>query len=196
MDRFIEGLQPDLQARLKHKDFPSLEKLIDKAELMAMAIEEAQTRHRIHAVYTARETSASSELARVVEALDRLNEKVDKRAATHHEEVERNLDLMRKQLAQKQIQFSAPNQSFVTQPGAFKRAAVFCDFHNTWGTHTESNCWVKQQMINDRCNSCQVFGHRSNFCPTIRNPKPPPPTGQPPHSNPSSLGPHPRSGGN
>lgn len=196
MDRFIEGLQPDLQARLKHKDFPSLEKLIDKAELMAMAIEEAQTRHRIHAVYTARETSASSELARVVEALDRLNEKVDKRAATHHEEVERNLDLMRKQLAQKQIQFSAPNQSFVTQPGAFKRAAVFCDFHNTWGTHTESKCWVKQQMINDRCNSCQVFGHRSNFCPTIRNPKPPPLTGQPPHSNPSSLGPHPRSGGN
>ncbi|EFX67448.1 hypothetical protein DAPPUDRAFT_331056 [Daphnia pulex] len=146
MDRFIEGLQPDLQARLKHKDFPSLKKLIDKAELIALAIEEAQTRNRIHAVYAARETTANSELARVVEALDRLNEKVEKKAATHQEEVERNLELMRKQLAQKQVQFYIPNQSFVTQPGAFKRATVFCDFHNTWGTHTEANCWVKQQM--------------------------------------------------
>ncbi|EFX76577.1 hypothetical protein DAPPUDRAFT_106807 [Daphnia pulex] len=172
MDRFIEGLQPDLQAR--HKDFPSLEKLIDKAELIALTIEEAETRNEIHAVNAALETTANSEQARVVEALDRLNEKVEKKAATHQEEVELNLELMRKQLAQKQVQFHIPNQSFVTQPGAFKRAAVFCDFHNT-----EANFWVKEQMVNDRCRTCNKLGHRPHFCPAIRNPRPPHPSGQP-----------------
>ena len=49
MDRFIEGLQPGLQSKLKHKEFSSFEKLIEKAELLAMAIE-VQTRHRIQAV--------------------------------------------------------------------------------------------------------------------------------------------------
>ena len=45
-----------------------------------MAMEEAQTRSRIHAVYAAREESTlSSELARVVEALGRLTEKIEKK---------------------------------------------------------------------------------------------------------------------
>lgn len=71
-----------------------------------MAIKEAQSRNRIHAVYAARETSTSSELVRVVEALNRLKEKVEMKAATNQKEVERNLELMRKQLAQKQVQLA------------------------------------------------------------------------------------------
>jgi Zn-dependent M16 (insulinase) family peptidase len=71
-----------------------------------MAIKEAQSRNRIHAVYAARETSASSELVRVVEGLNRLEEKVEMKAATNQKEVEQNLELMRKQLAQKQVQLA------------------------------------------------------------------------------------------
>jgi hypothetical protein len=53
IDRFIEGLQSDLQASLKHKESPSFDKLIDKAELSARALEGAQTRSRVHAVFAA-----------------------------------------------------------------------------------------------------------------------------------------------
>jgi Zn-dependent M16 (insulinase) family peptidase len=90
-----------------------------------MAIKEAQSRNRIHAVYAARETSTSSELVRVVEALNRLKEKVEMKAATNQKEVEQNLELMRKQLAQKQVQLAPASQSFITQPGSFERVAVF-----------------------------------------------------------------------
>lgn len=52
MNRFIEGLQYDLQTRLKHKQFNSFEMLIDKAELATMAIEENKTHVRAHATYS------------------------------------------------------------------------------------------------------------------------------------------------
>jgi hypothetical protein len=54
MDRFIEGLQPELQSRLIHKEFGSFEKLIDKAELLAMAMEEAQTQPNSSSLRSAR----------------------------------------------------------------------------------------------------------------------------------------------
>ncbi|EFX75126.1 hypothetical protein DAPPUDRAFT_108167 [Daphnia pulex] len=177
MDRFIEGLQSELQdPRLKHKEFPSFEKLIDKAELLSMALEEAQTRSRVHAVFAAREgTAPQPDFARVMEALERLNEKVDRKATTHHEELQNSLAQMKKQLTQ-QVRFS-PQQGFTQQPGAFRRAAVFCDFHNTWGSHSEEDCHVKMMMANDRCHLCKNVGHRASYCPTIKNPKPPPPSG-------------------
>ena len=195
MDRFIEGLQPDLQIRLKHKDFHSFEKLIDKAELLAMAMEEAQTRSRIHAVYAAREEStSSSELARVVEALERLTEKIEKKASTHNDEIQNSLALMKKHLAQPQVKFNIPNPHYTHQPHAFRRNVAFCNFHNTWGTHTEEECTTKAMMVNDKCNTCHQIGHRASYCPTIKNPKPPPPPGvsveQP------SSGPNPGFGGN
>jgi hypothetical protein len=125
MDRFIEGLQPELQSRLKHKEFGSFEKLIDKAELLAMAMEEAQTRSRIQAVYAAREEGSTNPgLAQIVEALERLNEKIEKKAATHAEELQNSLALMKKQLSQPQVRFSLLN--YFQQPQAFRRAAVFC----------------------------------------------------------------------
>ena len=67
-----------MQSRLKHKEYGSCEKLIDKAELLAMAMEEAQTRSRIQAVYAAREEGSTNPgLAQKVEALERLNEKIE-----------------------------------------------------------------------------------------------------------------------
>nr|CAH0111070.1 unnamed protein product [Daphnia galeata] len=150
MDRFIEGLQPELQSRLKHKEFGSFEKLIDKAELLAMAMEEAQTRSRIQAVYAAREEGSNNPgLAQIVEALERLNEKIEKKAVTHAEELQNSLALMKKQLSQPQVRFSLPN--YVQQPQAIRPAAVFCEFHNTWTNHTEENCHTKKSMINDTC---------------------------------------------
>ncbi|KAK4007195.1 hypothetical protein OUZ56_012355 [Daphnia magna] len=42
MDIFLEGLSFDVQTRLKNKEFETFEKLIEKAEMTAMAVEEAQ----------------------------------------------------------------------------------------------------------------------------------------------------------
>jgi hypothetical protein len=68
-----------------------------------MAMEEAQTRSRIHALYATREEStSSSELARVVEALGRLTEKIEKKASTHNDEIQNSLALMKKHLTQPQ----------------------------------------------------------------------------------------------
>ena len=49
MDRFLEGLSFDVQTRLKYKEFGSFEKLIEKAEMTAMAVEEAEVRNRLNA---------------------------------------------------------------------------------------------------------------------------------------------------
>lgn len=195
MDRFIEGLQPELQSRLKHKEFGSFEKLIDKAELLAMAMEEAQTRSRIQAVYAAREEGSTNPgLAQIVEALERLNEKIEKKAATHAEELQNSLALMKQQLSQPQVRFSLPN--YVQQPQAFRRAAVFCEFHNTWTNHTEENCHTKKSMINDTCHVCHQKGHRAYIgCSMNKNPRPPPPAGQNVGTT-TSSGPNPGFGGN
>ena len=109
MDRIIEGLQPELQSRLKHKELGSFKKLIDKAELLAMAME-AQTRSRIQVVYAAREEGTTNQgLAQIAEALERLNDKIKKKAATHAEELQSSLSLMKRQLSQPQVRFSLLN---------------------------------------------------------------------------------------
>jgi hypothetical protein len=90
-----------------------------------MAMEEAQTRSRIHAVYAAREESTlSSELARVVEALERLTEKIEKKASTHNDEIQNSLALMKKHLAQPQVKISIPNHHYTHQPHAFVEDCV------------------------------------------------------------------------
>ena len=117
MDRFIEGLQPELQSWLIHKEFGSFEKLIDKAELLAMAMEEAQTRSRIQAVYAAHEEGWTSPgLTQIVEALESLNEKIEMKAATHAEELQNSLALMKKQLSSPLVRFSLPNYRRVLAP--------------------------------------------------------------------------------
>jgi hypothetical protein len=58
-------------------------------------------------------------LAQIVEALERLNEKIEMKAATHAEELQNSLTLMKKQLSQPQVRFSLPN--YVQQPQVFRR---------------------------------------------------------------------------
>ncbi|KAI9552203.1 hypothetical protein GHT06_022542 [Daphnia sinensis] len=161
MDRFIEGLQHDLQPRVKHKQFNSFEALIDKAELAAMAIEENQTRVRIHAAYGSPNIPGSrNELAGVLEALEKLNLKIDQTVAAQTSEFQQSIADVKRQL-----------------PEVLRKANLFCDFHNTYGFHTTENCFTKFQQRNDTCTTCRGVGHRPNFCPTIKNPRPPPPDG-------------------
>ncbi|XP_045032412.1 uncharacterized protein LOC123474377 [Daphnia magna] len=179
MDRFLEGLPSDVQVPLKYKKFASFETLIDRAELTALAIEESQTRVRIHAAYSSTNAPThQNELSSVLEALNRLSTKVDQNATTHNAELQQSLAEMKRQLAQRPSQVGGrqrdPN---MTQPEAFKRAALFCEFHNTWGFHTEADCFTKLQQKDEHCRLCRNIGHRHNFCPTIRNPRPPPPSG-------------------
>ena len=61
-----------------------------------MAIEEAQTRSRIQAAHRGREEgTTNSVLEQIVEALERLNDKMEKKAATHAEELQSILALMK-----------------------------------------------------------------------------------------------------
>ncbi|KAK4027278.1 hypothetical protein OUZ56_016289 [Daphnia magna] len=69
MDRFLGGLPSDVQVPLKYEKFASFETLIDRA---ALAIEESQTRVRIHAAYSSTNASThQNELNSVLEALNR-----------------------------------------------------------------------------------------------------------------------------
>nr|CAH0100121.1 unnamed protein product [Daphnia galeata] len=156
-----------------------------------MAMEEAQTQPNSS---TREEGSTNQGLAQIVEALKRLNEKIEKKAATHAEELQNSLALMKKQLSQPQVRFSLPN--YVQQPQPFQRAAVFCEFYNTWTNHTEENCNTKKSMINDTCHVCHQKGHRAYIgCPMNKNPRPPPPVGQSIGTS-TSSGPKPGFGGN
>ncbi|KAK4003863.1 hypothetical protein OUZ56_005614 [Daphnia magna] len=139
MDRFLEGLPSDVQVPLKYKKFASFETLIDRAELTALAIEESQTKVRIHAAYSSTiAPTHQNELTSVLEALNRLSTKDDQNATSHNAELQQSLAEMKRQLAQKPSQVGGRQRDLnVTQPEAFKRAALFCEFHNIWGFHTE-----------------------------------------------------------
>ncbi|KZS03450.1 Uncharacterized protein APZ42_033823 [Daphnia magna] len=178
MDRFLEGLPSDVQVPLKYKKFASFETLIDRAELTALAIEESQTRVRIHASYSSTNAQThQNELTSVLEALNRLSTKVDQNATTHNAELQQSLAEMKRQLAQRPPQVGGGQRDpIVTQSEAFKRAALSCEFHNTWGFHTETDCFTKLQK-NEHCRLCRNIGHRHNFCPTTRNPRSPPTSG-------------------
>ncbi|KAK4003854.1 hypothetical protein OUZ56_005605 [Daphnia magna] len=77
MDRFLEGLSSDVQVPLQYKKFASFETLIDRAELTALAIEESQTRVKIHAAYSSTNaTTHQNGLTSVLEALNRFSTKV------------------------------------------------------------------------------------------------------------------------
>ncbi|KAK4013475.1 hypothetical protein OUZ56_026030 [Daphnia magna] len=152
MDRFLEGLPSDVQVPLKYKKFASFETLIDRAELTALAIEESQTRVRIHASYSSTNAQThQNELTSVLEALNRLSTKVDQNATTHNAELQQSLAEMKRQLAQRPPQVGGGQRDpIVTQSEAFKRAALSCEFHNTWGFHTETDCFTKLQK-NEHC---------------------------------------------
>ncbi|KZS02607.1 Uncharacterized protein APZ42_000284 [Daphnia magna] len=76
MSRFLEGLSFDVQTRLKYKEFETYEKLIEKAEMTAMAVEEVQVRSRLNA-FQAKYVKPNRELTKVKEASDRLSTQVE-----------------------------------------------------------------------------------------------------------------------
>ncbi|KAK4003912.1 hypothetical protein OUZ56_005661 [Daphnia magna] len=149
--------------------------LIHRAEPTALAIEESQTRVRIHAAYASTNAPTNeNELTSVLEALNRLSTK--------------SLAEMKRKLAQRPPQIGGrPRDPNSTPPEAFKRETVFCEFHNTYGFHAEADCFTKLQQRNELCSLCRNLGHRHNFCPTIQNPRPPPPPGH--YTNPPATPP-------
>ncbi|KZR97466.1 Uncharacterized protein APZ42_007643, partial [Daphnia magna] len=79
---------------LKYKEFATFEKLIEKAEMTAMAVEEAQVRSRLNAFQ-----------AKYVEALDRLCTQVE--SNTHQKHLEENMEKMQRQLStRRNVSFS------------------------------------------------------------------------------------------
>ncbi|KAI9551163.1 hypothetical protein GHT06_006378 [Daphnia sinensis] len=94
----VNGLSFDVQTRLKYKEFESFEKLIEKAEMTAMAVEEAQVRSRLNA-FQAKYAEPNKELIKVKEALDRLSTKVE--SNSHQKHLEENMEKMQRQLSKR-----------------------------------------------------------------------------------------------
>ncbi|XP_045032247.1 uncharacterized protein LOC116928399, partial [Daphnia magna] len=174
MDRFLEGLSFDVQTRLKYKEFATFEKLIEKAEMTAMAVEEAQVRSRLNA-FQAKYVEPNREFTKVKEALDRLSSQVE--SNTHQKHLEENMEKMQRQLStRRNVSFS--QRSPQLNPPINKTGDLyFCDFHNDWGYHSINNCKARESQANDKCFRCKEIGHRANFCPQIKNLKPTPPEG-------------------
>ncbi|EFX63759.1 hypothetical protein DAPPUDRAFT_335022 [Daphnia pulex] len=174
MDRFLEGLSFEVQTRLKYKEFSSFEKLIEKAEMTAMAVEESQVRHRLNA-FQSRNVEPNKEFDRITEALERLNTKVE--SNTHQNDLEKRIEKMQRQLtAQKSVSFSQ-NIPQIYRPPNKTANLYFCDFHNSWGNHETSSCKTKEGQIDRTCYRCQKTGHLATYCPEIKNGKPSPPPG-------------------
>ncbi len=174
MDRFLEGLSFDVQTRLKYKEFPSFEKLIEKAEMTAMAVEESQVRNRLNA-FQSRNVESNREFDRITEALERLNTKVE--SNTHQNDLEKRIEKMQRQLtAQKSVSFSQ-NIPQIYRPPNKTANLYFCDFHNGWGNHETSRCKTKEGQVDRTCYRCKKTGHLATYCPEIKNGKPSPPPG-------------------
>ncbi|KAK4013572.1 hypothetical protein OUZ56_026125 [Daphnia magna] len=109
MDRFLEGLSFDVQTRLKYKEFETFEKLIEKAEMTAMAVEEAQVRSRLNA-FQAKYVEPNRELTKVKEALDRLSTQVE--SNTHQNYLEEHMGKMQRQLSTRRNKLDT-EQTFV-----------------------------------------------------------------------------------
>ncbi|KAK4023586.1 hypothetical protein OUZ56_008987 [Daphnia magna] len=152
--------------------------LIDKAELAAMAIEENQKRVRIHVAYSSPNIpSNQNELAWVLEALEKLNSKIKRTASAQTSEFQQSLTDMKRQFTPRQPGSNRKARDHnLSQPDAFRRASMFCDFHNTYGLHTAENCFTKYQQRNDTCTTCREVVHCHNYYPTIKNPRPLPPS--------------------
>ncbi|KAK4007316.1 hypothetical protein OUZ56_012476 [Daphnia magna] len=186
MDRFLEGLPSDVQVPLKYKNFASFQTLINRAEHILLAIGESQTRVRIHEAYASTNAPTNqNELTSVLEALNRLSTKVDQNAATHNEELQQSLAEIKRQLPQRPPQVDGRQKDHnSTQPEAFKRATIIYKFHITNGFHTEAHCFNSGTSF---VAYIKTLGHRHNFSPTIRNPRPPPPPGN--YTNPPATPP-------
>lgn len=174
MDRFLEGLSFDVQTRLKYNEFGSFEKLIEKAEMTAMAVEEAQVRSRLNAFQT-RNAEPNREFDKITEALERLNTKVE--ANTYQSDLEKRIEKMQNQLtAQKSVSFSQKIPQVYIPPQRCENI-YYCDFHNSWGTHKAGNCRTRENQVTLTCHRCKANGHIATFCPQIKNLKPLPPPG-------------------
>ncbi|KZR95744.1 Uncharacterized protein APZ42_010315, partial [Daphnia magna] len=86
----------DVQTRLKYKEFETFEKLIEKAEMTAMAVEETQVRSRLN-TFQAKYVENNRELTKVKEALDCLSTQVE--SNTHQKHLEENMEKMQRQLS-------------------------------------------------------------------------------------------------
>jgi hypothetical protein len=174
MDRFLEGISFDVQTRLKYKEFGSFEKLIEKAEMMAMAVEEAQVGNRLNA-FQSRNEEPNRDLDKIADALEHLNTKVE--SNTFKNDLEKRIEKMQAQLSsQKSESFSQKNPQVYIPPERTGKI-YYCDFHNSWGTHKAGNCKTRENQVNLTCHRCKTNGHIATFCPKIRNSKHPPPPG-------------------
>jgi hypothetical protein len=155
MDRFLEGLSFDVQTRLKYKKFGSFEKLIEKAEMTAMAVEEAQVRNRSNA-FQSRNEEPNRDLDKIADALERLNTKVE--SNTFKNDLEKRIEKMQAQLsAQKSVSFSQKIPQVYIPPEKTGNLYV-CNFHNSWGTHKAGNCKTRENQVNLTCHRCKANG--------------------------------------
>ncbi|KAI9551214.1 hypothetical protein GHT06_003617 [Daphnia sinensis] len=122
-----------------------------------MAIEENQTRVRIHAAYGSPNIPGSrNELAGVLEALEKLNLKIDQTVAAQTSEFQQRIaDVKRQLVPRQQGPNPTPRDPNPGQPKVLRKATLFCDFHNTYGFHTTENCFTKFQQRNDTCTTCR-----------------------------------------
>ncbi|KAK4028557.1 hypothetical protein OUZ56_021562 [Daphnia magna] len=131
--RFLEGLSFDVQTRLKYKEFAAFEKLIEKAEMTAMAVEQAQFRSRLNA-FQAKYVEPNEELTKVKETLDRLSTQVE--SNTHQKHLEENMEKIQRQLStRRNTSFSQRSPQLnppINKTALFDTGAERCVISNTF----------------------------------------------------------------
>ena len=187
MDKFICGLPRKLQNDLKHKEYPSFEALIKKAEARLAcyddqfddtianinAVSAYQTQPIIHSVQPSPNDAGHKG---VIDAVSQLCSIVQQNMSIQTEELQK----MRKQGSHQQVKFSDQNKSRPQQE--------YCAFHGCWTNHHTGNCWTRERQQNYTCDICNERGHNHMYCPSQRrnNSRPNSPTQRRSNSRPNS----------
>ena len=172
MDKFICGLPRKLQNLLKHKEYPSFEELIKKAEARLAcdddqfddtipninAVSAYQTQPIVHSVQPSPNDAGHKV---VLDAIEQLCSVMQQNMSLQTDELQKNLRQSEQGNSKKQVVLSGQNRSQPTRK--------YCEFHNCWTTHDTSSCWMKEVQKQYICEICNEKGHGQYYCPTQRS---------------------------
>ena len=166
MDRFVDGLSPQLRKGVKYQDFPDMNSLIRATEMRAAAIEETKRAKRneeyVNAVVP-RPVEAIASSPGCLEVLLQENKQIAQMIAQTNAAIGALCIAMKNTpvgvIPGGALQAGRQNQR--------ERNSYFCDYCNQPG-HSRDRC--RRDPGNVNCYNCNQPGHISRDCPQRRGP--------------------------